>query len=100
VDPRSIRAEEVSRSTRESLVALRPILEKETIRSVALVTSPYHERRATLAARRAWPALSVRSHPARSSSWSPQGWWRQPRSRRIVLVEYVKLGYYALRGWL
>jgi uncharacterized SAM-binding protein YcdF (DUF218 family) len=100
VDPQAIRLEEVSRSTREAVLALRPLLEREGARRVALVTSPYHERRATLAARRAWPGVEVRSRPARPSSWSPLGWWRRPRSRRLVLAEYMKLAYYGIRGWL
>ena len=100
VDPDAIRWEAVSRSTRESLVALRPVLAREAVESVVVVTSPYHQRRATMAARRAWPGIRVASQPASPSSWSPGGWWRHPRSRRIVVSEYAKLAYYALRGWI
>ena len=100
VDPGAIRWEEESRSTRESVVALRPVLAREGVESVVLVTSPYHQRRASLAARRAWPGIRVFNRPASPSSWSPRGWWKQARSRRIVVGEYVKLGYYTLRGWL
>ena len=95
-----IRMEEVSRSTREAVVALLPILEREGVRSVALVTSPFHQRRSWLAARRAWPRVTVVNRPARPSSWRPDDWWRERRSREIVLKEYGKLAYYAARGWL
>jgi uncharacterized SAM-binding protein YcdF (DUF218 family) len=95
-----IRLETVSRGTRESLLAVAPILRQENVRTVALVTSPYHQRRAFLLARRVLPDLEVFNCPARPSSWSPRAWWRESRSRRIVISEYAKIFYSALRGWL
>jgi uncharacterized SAM-binding protein YcdF (DUF218 family) len=95
-----IRFEAQSRSTRESLEALRPLLAAEGVRTIALVTSPYHQRRAGLAARRSLPGVRVLNHPARGSVWSPAGWWRRPWPRRVVLLEYGKLAYYAARGWI
>ena len=66
VPPERIRMEQVSRSTHGSMEAIRPILEQEGIRSLAVVTSPYHQRRAVWAARR-----TLRGHrdrePARRS---------------------------------
>ena len=94
-----IRAETVSGSTREALFAVAPILERESVRSVSLVTSPYHQLRAYLVARRAWPGVTLRNRPATPSTWSPRWWW-SARSRKIVLSEYGKLAYYAIRGWL
>jgi len=52
VPPEKIRMEQVSRSTHGAMEAVRPILEDERIRSVAVVTSPYHQRRAVWTARR------------------------------------------------
>lgn len=95
-----IRMETVSHSTREALLAVAPLLRREGVRSIALVSSPYHQRRAVLTARKALPDLVVRSCPASPTFWSPHGWWREPGSRRIVLAEYGKLLYYAARGWL
>jgi uncharacterized SAM-binding protein YcdF (DUF218 family) len=101
VPPDRIRMESASHSTRESLVNVLPILRKEGVRSVALVTSPYHQRRAYLAARRAWPAeVAIRNRPARPSVWAPRDWWRDAWSRKVVVSEYGKLVYYALRRWL
>jgi uncharacterized SAM-binding protein YcdF (DUF218 family) len=99
VPPEAIRIEQVSRSTHESLLAVRPILEHEGVRRVAVVTSPYHLRRAVWAARRTLPGVEVVSRPADPASWEPSGWWKTRGDRRIVLGEYLKLGYYILRGW-
>jgi len=97
--PERIRMEQISHSTRESMVAVRPILAAERVRSVVVVTSPYHQRRAGWAARRALGDVRVVNQPADPSFWSPEGWWREPFTRRIVLGEYAKLAYYILRGW-
>jgi uncharacterized SAM-binding protein YcdF (DUF218 family) len=99
VPPEAIRMEQVSRSTHESLVAVRPILEHENVRSLVIVTSPYHQRRALWAARRTLTGIEILSRPADPSSWRPAGWWKSPWNRHIVLGEYLKLAYYILRGW-
>jgi uncharacterized SAM-binding protein YcdF (DUF218 family) len=99
VAPESIRMEQVSRSTHESLLAVRPILEQEGVRSVALVTSPYHQRRALWAARRTLRGVLIVSRPADPAAWRPEGWWKTRWNQRIVLGEYTKLAYYILRGW-
>jgi uncharacterized SAM-binding protein YcdF (DUF218 family) len=100
VPPDRVRMEEASRSTREEFVALSPILRAEGIRSIIVVTSPYHERRALLTARRALAGIKVHIRGAAPSAWTPRGWWRTGGSRRIVMTEYAKLTYYGLRGWL
>jgi hypothetical protein len=94
-----IRMEQVSRSTHESLLAIRPILEEESIRSLVVVTSPYHQRRAAWAARRTLRGVAIVSRPADPAGWKPDGWWRTEWDRRIVLGEYLKLVYYVIRGW-
>jgi uncharacterized SAM-binding protein YcdF (DUF218 family) len=95
----AIRTETVSHSTREAAVAVAPLLEAEGVRSVVLVTSPYHQRRAYRAALRSWPGVRILNHPAQPSAWSPEGWWRTRASRRVVVGEYLKLLYYLARGW-
>lgn len=95
----SIRIEEVSTSTHESLVAIRDILARERVHSLAIVTSPYHQRRASWAAKRTLRDVVVVNRPANPSSWRPEGWWKTAWSRKIVVGEYLKLTYYILRGW-
>src|SRR5262249_42701424 len=99
VPPASIRMEQVSTSTHESLLAIRDILERDRGQSLTLVTSPYHQRRASWAAKRTLLGIAVTSCPADPSVWHPEGWWKTAWSRRIVVGEYLKLAYYILRGW-
>jgi uncharacterized SAM-binding protein YcdF (DUF218 family) len=101
VPAEKIRLEQVSSGTWSSMLAVRPILEAEGVRTVVVVTSPYHQRRAHASARKAFGGgIQVLSHPARPSSWSPRRWWSTARSRRVVVSEYLKLAYYAARGWI
>jgi uncharacterized SAM-binding protein YcdF (DUF218 family) len=96
-----IRTESASTGTHSSLIAVRPILEADGVKTLALVTSPYHQRRAYGAARRVLGAsIRILNWPAEPSSWSSEGWWRKARSRHIVFSEHLKLAYYALRGWI
>ena len=94
-----IRMEQVSHSTHGSMEAILPILEREGIRSVAVVTSPYHQRRAVWAARRTLRGIEIVSRPAEPAGWKPEGWWKTRWGRRIVLGEYARLAYYIMRGW-
>ena len=101
VNEAQIRAESVSTGTWSSMRAVEPILRAEGIRTVALVTSPYHQRRAFLTAIRAFGRqVRVLNYPARPSAWSPNRFWATGGSWRIVVSEHAKLAYYALRGWL
>jgi uncharacterized SAM-binding protein YcdF (DUF218 family) len=96
-----IRLENRSTDTRESLVNVAPILRKEGVRTLILVTSPFHQRRAFLAARRALPGLRIVNRPVRTRPWPPvRPWWRDAATRGMVLREYAKLIYYGLRGWI
>lgn len=93
--------EDQSTSTREAVVFSQPILAKEGVHSLTLVTSPYHQRRAFLVAKRILGNdIELVNSPANPSFWSPQGWWKTLSGIRIVLEEYVKLAYYFLRGWI
>jgi len=96
----NIKVETLSHTTREAVQAAAPLIAAMGARTVILVTSPYHQRRATAAARKAWPGVVVRSHPASPSFWKPEGWWRSAGGIRVVASEYAKLLYYRTRGWI
>ncbi|HZM53092.1 MAG TPA: YdcF family protein [Vicinamibacteria bacterium] len=95
-----IHIETVSHSTHEAVLAVAPILQSIGARTATVVTSPYHQRRATAAARRAWPGVVVRARAAAPSAWRPERWWATAGGRRVVVSEYAKLLYYGMRGWL
>jgi len=97
----SLLIEDRSHSTRESVEFALPLLQENRIRSLTLVTSPFHQRRTFLAARKSLGnEVRLVNSPADPSFWKPDGWWRDWWSAKVVFTEYVKLVYYFVRGWI
>ena len=93
--------EDRSRSTRESVEFARPILIEHGIDSLTLVTSPFHQRRTFLAARKSLgDDVVLVNSPADPSVRKREGWWRDGWSAKVVFSEYLKLAYYFVRGWV
>jgi uncharacterized SAM-binding protein YcdF (DUF218 family) len=71
-------------------------------RSVVVVTSRYHSRRARLILRRALdPAIALAVRPSRHDPFQAAHWWRDRRDAKAVLSELEKLAHYWLRErWL
>ncbi len=110
----AIRVEPAARSTRENVLFTRPILRELAVRTVAVVTSATHSRRAAGAAERAWRGIDVVSVPVpEAADRSPclarrravDGGVDPPADvlaacRAEILREWTKLLGYAARGWL
>ncbi len=99
----AILVETEARTTRENVVFSRAMLEEHGIVRVAVVTSGFHSRRASLAASRAWPHVDVISRPVPDDDpleCPVRGWERAPACRTGVPQEWEKLLGYLLRGWL
>ncbi len=75
----------------EARVVLQDLAERGA-RSMLLVTSQYHTRRAAAIYRHlAGGAIEVIARPARSGGFDPDAWWRDRMTVRRVLIEYQKL---------
>jgi uncharacterized SAM-binding protein YcdF (DUF218 family) len=87
VEPSAATTEENARRTAE-------LMSGRGLHSAILVTSPYHQRRASVLFSRAFgPAgLTFRNHPADDPEWDPDRWWLREPSRTLTLVELAKLG--------
>ena len=96
----AILVEPRARSTYENVAFVRDLLARHQVKTLILVTSPYHERRAYLVARHVLHDVALVNHPVPQSSWSPQGWWWTPGGREAVVREYAKLGAYLVMGRL
>jgi uncharacterized SAM-binding protein YcdF (DUF218 family) len=67
------------------------------IRSLVVVTSPSHTRRARLILRRlVAPGTTLAVRPAPADFFPRRRWWRSRRSSKLVLSEYEKLANYWL----
>lgn len=86
-----VQVEEPAGSTISEVQVLLPELRRRGVRSILLVTSKTHTRRAA----RIFAAVSggdieVRVSPTPYDPFTPEGWWRNRETTRRVLTEYGK----------
>jgi len=88
-------------STLGEIEALIAYLRAQRIRSILLVTSKVHTRRARLVVRDlAGPDLQIALRASPYDPISPEQWWRVRGFARRVIIEYAKLLYYvAIDRW-
>lgn len=88
----------VVRGTHDEAIVLERYSAERPVRSLLLVTSAYHSRRALRTVRRQLRAeqVAVGMH-ALPPRISPATWWLSPAGWRLVGMELVKLAYYRAR---
>ena len=92
VPENAILIENKSETTEENATNTSQILEGKRISSVILVTSAYHERRATIEFKKSAPDIAVRSHPvANDRQWRGDSWWLTPTGWSLALSELGKI---------
>jgi len=83
--------EEYSETTKENAEKTQNILDQNDIKSVILVTSAYHQRRAGLEFAKRTGDVDVRNHPvSRDNQWSSL-WWLTPTGWYLALGEFFKI---------
>jgi uncharacterized SAM-binding protein YcdF (DUF218 family) len=77
-------------STKEEAQDTIPVIRREGARSILLVTSDYHTRRAGNIFRRAAPDLTFYLVGAPDQHFTPHGWWRDREGRKVFFFESMK----------
>ena len=102
--PRSaiLMSDGVVKSTWEEAKNIRELVEKKRFRSLMIITSPTHTRRAWLTYRKVFKGLGVRilMIPSKYSGFKPEEWWTERRYVRHVIIEYEKLIFYTFKYFL
>lgn len=90
----AILIEPSSETTEENAKLTAQLMKERGLHTAILVTSPYHQRRASVLFERAFAPLGlvVRNHPAEDLTWDPNRWFLYEPSRTLTLVELAKLG--------
>lgn len=82
--------EKASRNTLENALYGREILTRKDIRSIRLITSRYHMKRATLMFRNTLPRdIAIYPHPVDTVNLK-EAWWRDKGSFRLLFSEFYK----------
>ena len=88
------------RSTFENVALVKKTLKEHGVKSILLVTSPYHSRRALWIWRRAMPELLVLA-PAVTDTPSLSPMWSANIDQiRVIFYEYFAIAYNWWMGWL
>jgi len=88
---KKILLEDKSRSTEEDALYTKEILQQNGFKSIILVTSPYHSKRASLIFERVMGReFKIISAPVDESWFSIDDWWKRRRDRAIVLNEFSR----------
>ncbi len=90
----AILLEPASATTEENARLVAQLMTDRGLHTAILVTSPYHQRRASILFSRSFGPveLSLRNYPARDPQWDADRWWMHEPSRSLTLVELAKLG--------
>jgi uncharacterized SAM-binding protein YcdF (DUF218 family) len=100
VPAEAILVEPASVSTEENARFVAQLMQGRRLHTAILVTSPYHQRRASVLFSRAFApiGLAFRNYPAHDPQWDPDRWWLREPSRTLTLVELAKLGATVIGG--
>src|SRR5881409_2427425 len=83
-----------STTTEGNATEVAKLMTQRKLGSAILVTSPWHQRRASIEFSRAFEphAIKLRNYPARDSQWNAVLWWQHEPMRSQTLLELAKLG--------
>lgn len=92
----AILLEDQSRSTKENALFSLPIIKKQGITSIMLVTSPYHARRAKWVFQKIFAKsdIKVLIYPVQNSAFQISKWWTRHEDIQQVAREYISLIFY------
>jgi uncharacterized SAM-binding protein YcdF (DUF218 family) len=85
-------------STYDEAMATREFLKKNGYKSILLVTSKWHSKRAYLTFKSALKndGIKIVIQPSKYDSFRPDAWWKNRDDAELVFDEYVRLIYYIL----
>jgi uncharacterized SAM-binding protein YcdF (DUF218 family) len=89
-------------STYEEAQEVMDLTQKSGYRSLIIVTSPTHTRRAWLTFKKVFEKNEVKIMmlPSRYSGFRSDDWWKTRKYVKEVAIEYQKLAYYTLKYFL
>ncbi|HET7713623.1 MAG TPA: YdcF family protein [Patescibacteria group bacterium] len=92
--------EEDSTNTLENATFGKAILDSFGAKSIILVTSPYHQRRAYETFKKVYEgeAMVIINSPSGYSTWNAKEWWARPSSTDLTTSELLKIIWAKLTG--
>ncbi|MBW4061109.1 YdcF family protein [Candidatus Saccharibacteria bacterium] len=90
----AISLDETATNTRENAANTASVIAAQQDKSIILVTSPYHQRRAYIVFRRQLGKnFIIENHSSVDQGWRRSDWWATAESRSLTLSELQKVIY-------
>lgn len=82
-------------STYDEAVATKDFMLKKGFKSLILVTSTYHMRRALMIFKFVFKGTGVKVYncTAENVLWNPRKWWLKERDLKVISLEYLSIAY-------
>lgn len=100
VESDHILIEEAAQNTTQNATGVAGLLADKHFGQIILVTSPYHQRRASILFHRAMPGVKIINHSTVDKTWRRSAWWASDYSLNLTFSELRKTLYIALGGGL
>ncbi|MBU0647643.1 YdcF family protein [Patescibacteria group bacterium] len=99
IPSKNIIIEEQSESTYENAQKLQPIFENNSVHSIILVTSPYHQHRSKMTFQYVMgDDFTIINHSATDDLWRKIAWWKNDRAVFLTFSELWKIIYIYATG--
>ena len=99
VPAKAISLDEVAQDTRGNAAGVSAIVRQNQFKSMILVTSPYHQRRANIAFHRSLGKdFPIINHSSFDNNWRRSHWWATDISRSLTFAELQKVTYELASG--
>lgn len=98
VPPSDIVLDEAALNTSQNATGVASLLTGRSADTIILVTSPYHQRRASLLFHRALPRTRIINHSTTDKTWRRSAWWASDYSINLTLSELRKTLFVAFGG--
>jgi uncharacterized SAM-binding protein YcdF (DUF218 family) len=97
VDKERIILEKSSASTFENARNVKEIVDRHGFKSIILITSVYHIKRAGFTFLRVFTNdVEIYYHTVSTENFNEQGWWKDRNSILLILTEFIKFFWYRL----
>jgi uncharacterized SAM-binding protein YcdF (DUF218 family) len=99
VPEKDVLIDEQSTNTYDNAVRLKNIFSEHNIKSIILVTSPYHQRRSKMTFQYVLgPDFNIINHSSTDEFWRKLAWWQNDQALSLTFSEIWKIFYIKMTG--
>jgi uncharacterized SAM-binding protein YcdF (DUF218 family) len=95
----AVETDKDARNTAQNASGSHTLLPTDQYHTIILVTSQYHQRRASLQFAKIFgPDVKIINQPAKDYYWNQYTWWTNPQGWYLTMTELIKIPVVMVRG--